>query len=210
MTFHLGTLSKVINLRQYKSPCYQLKKMPNLEVEDYVLLGRHTEELSSGDSLSESSEGLFWRGKGGTRIYRSLGNKNQVAGTSKDYCYLKKKQISQVNEFSAFEGGGDERVWAHWNHSFDMHLNCLGPVSCFLHPESTQGTPLEAAAVADSNNILCLLKWPVTVLRPQSPQGLSWEKHKWLSTTLTHLLFFCLLPESHSDQLHVINSALEY
>ena len=59
MTFHLGTLSKVINLRQYKSPCYQLKKMPNLEVEDYVLLGRHTEELSSGDSLSESSEGLF-------------------------------------------------------------------------------------------------------------------------------------------------------
>ena len=24
----------------------------------------------------------------------------------------------------------DARVWAHWNHSFDMHLSYLGPVSC--------------------------------------------------------------------------------
>ena len=24
----------------------------------------------------------------------------------------------------------DARVWAHWNHAFDMHLSCLGPVSC--------------------------------------------------------------------------------
>ena len=39
--------------------------MPNLEVEDYVLLGRHTEELSSGDSLSESSEDGSEEGRGG-------------------------------------------------------------------------------------------------------------------------------------------------
>ena len=25
----------------------------------------------------------------------------------------------------------DARVRAHWNHSFHMHLTCLGPVSCF-------------------------------------------------------------------------------
>ena len=25
----------------------------------------------------------------------------------------------------------DARVWAHWNHSLDMHLNYLGPLSCF-------------------------------------------------------------------------------
>lgn len=24
----------------------------------------------------------------------------------------------------------DARVWAHWNHAFDTHLSCLGPVSC--------------------------------------------------------------------------------
>ena len=23
----------------------------------------------------------------------------------------------------------DARVWAHWNHSFDIHLTCLEPVS---------------------------------------------------------------------------------
>ena len=25
----------------------------------------------------------------------------------------------------------DARVWVHWSHSFEMHLNYLGPVSCF-------------------------------------------------------------------------------
>ena len=25
----------------------------------------------------------------------------------------------------------DTRVWVHWNHFFDLHLNYLGPVACF-------------------------------------------------------------------------------
>ena len=29
-----------------------------------------------------------------------------------------------------FYVGGDARFWAHWNHSFDIHLHCLEPVSC--------------------------------------------------------------------------------
>ena len=40
------------------------------------------------------------------------------------------------------------RVWAHWIHSFDMNLSCLGPVSYFLHPESPQGAHSPAATVA--------------------------------------------------------------
>ena len=43
-------------------------------------------DLDSEDSLSDSSEGLFWRGKGGARIYMSFCNKNQIVRTSKDYC----------------------------------------------------------------------------------------------------------------------------
>ena len=35
------------------------KKKHNLTVENYVLFGRRTEDLSSGDSLSGSSEELF-------------------------------------------------------------------------------------------------------------------------------------------------------
>ena len=42
-----------------------------------------------------------------------------------------KKQISQINDFSAFLCMRRFKVWAHWNYSFDMHLNCLGPASCF-------------------------------------------------------------------------------
>ena len=48
------------------------KKVCNLKVENYVLFSGHTEDLSLGDSLSSSSEGLFRRGKGGARIYRSF------------------------------------------------------------------------------------------------------------------------------------------
>ena len=46
--------------------------MHNLKVEDYVLFSGLTEGLSTGYSLSDSSEGLFQRGMGGTRIYRSF------------------------------------------------------------------------------------------------------------------------------------------
>ena len=74
----------------------------------------------------------------------------------------------------------DARVWAHWNHSFDLHLSYLGPVSCaftswgfttgvaavrwlldgilcFL-PEVPQGSPVtKVAAIADDYKVLCLL-----------------------------------------------------
>ena len=62
------------------------EKMHNLKVENYVLFRGHTKDLSPGDGLSDSSEGLFQRGKGGARIHRSFYNKKQVAGTSKYYC----------------------------------------------------------------------------------------------------------------------------
>ena len=38
------------------------------------------------DSLSDNSKGPLRRGKGEARIYRSFCNKDQVVGTSKDYC----------------------------------------------------------------------------------------------------------------------------
>ena len=65
------------------------KKLHNLKVENYVLFGGLAEDLSPGDSLSDSSEGLLQRGKVGVKIYRGFCNKNQVVGTSKDYYFLK-------------------------------------------------------------------------------------------------------------------------
>ena len=45
----------------------------------------------------------------------------------------------------------DARVWALWNHSFDMlHYN-LGALSCFFHPESPQGAQLGVGSVQFSS-----------------------------------------------------------
>ena len=62
------------------------KKKHNLKGESYVLFGGLSEDSSQEDSLSDSSEGLFQKGRGGARVHRSFCNKNQIVGTSKDYC----------------------------------------------------------------------------------------------------------------------------
>ena len=41
--------------------------MHNLKVENYILCGKLIENYSLGDSLSESSEEMVQRGKGGAR-----------------------------------------------------------------------------------------------------------------------------------------------
>ena len=43
----------------------------------------------------------------------------------------------------------EARVWAFGNHFLDVHLNCLGPVSHFLHPEAPQGAQLGLTAVTE-------------------------------------------------------------
>ena len=50
------------------------KKIHKLKVENDVLFGGLSEDLSPADSLSGSS-GLLQRGKGGARIYRSYATK---------------------------------------------------------------------------------------------------------------------------------------
>ena len=58
----------------------QQQKTHNLKVENYVLFVRLSEDFK------KSSEGLFQRGKGGVRLYKSFYNKDQVVRTAKDYC----------------------------------------------------------------------------------------------------------------------------
>ena len=59
----------------------------------------------------------------------------------------------------------DARIWAHWNHSFDRHLNYPGPVSCFSPPWILSGCTVGGGCRGwwlDGHNILCLLIWQVT------------------------------------------------
>lgn len=65
--------------------------------------------------------------EGGTGYVRVLqqraGNRNARLVLIKENRYLKLLNIP----LSVWE---DARVWAHWNHYFDMHLSYLGPASC--------------------------------------------------------------------------------
>ena len=58
----------------------------------------------------------------------------------------------------------DARFWARWNYSFEVHLNCLGPVSPFSTLNSLREHRWTAAAVAAGlmSVILHLLIWKVT------------------------------------------------
>ena len=79
---------------------------------------------------------LFWRGKGGVRTYRSFCKQTNKKTSSIKRLLLDRKTrpLKSVN-LTFFYVWGDARIWTHWNHYFNMHLNYLGPVSCFLHPK---------------------------------------------------------------------------
>ena len=42
----------------------------------------------------------------------------------------------------------DSKAWAHGNHSFDVHLSCLGPESWCFPPWALQGAPSGMVSVA--------------------------------------------------------------
>ena len=59
---------------------------------------------------------------------------------------IKENQVSQIN-FALFYVWEDARVGAHWNHSIDKHLSCLGPVSSpILSPLRVHGWGVAAGA----------------------------------------------------------------
>ena len=72
--------------------------MHNLNVENYILFRTLLRTIAQEGSLSYSSEGLFQRGKGGARLYKSIcckkkktkkktKQKNTCSQTSKDYSW---------------------------------------------------------------------------------------------------------------------------
>ena len=123
-----------------------------------------TEDLSLRHSISDNSERLLWRGKGGAGYIRDFCNKRPCIWNQK--ITIKENQVSQVKGFSAFLCMGRCKIWAYWNHSLDMYLSYLGPLSCVFSSESPQGALLEVAMMwwLDGWNIYCLLIWQVIFL----------------------------------------------
>ena len=72
----------------------------------------------------------------------------QKADSNKKMTFNRKKEkpkYLKLRNLALFHVWEDARVWAHRNHSFDMHLSCLAAVS--LHPEFPQVLLLVVATV---------------------------------------------------------------
>ena len=140
-----------------------------------------TKGLILEDSLSDSSEGLLWRGKGGAGYIGVLQQK-PASRNIKRLLLIKENQTSQVNESSMLFCVREEaRVWAHWNHSFEMHLNYLGPVSCFPPSWIPSGCRVGGGCSGWGLlgcNILGLLIWQVTFFIHKLNQSFS-HQVKW-------------------------------
>ena len=125
--------------------------MHNVKVENYVF-GDFTEDHSQEGSLLDNSKelsqkvtedpgfiGVFLKTKGKT-----------CSWISKDDCWSQ-KQMSQVNDFSAFQHVGRHTKINHsyWNQSLTCILKTQAFILFFLYPEFPSGLTIGAAALVD-------------------------------------------------------------
>ena len=73
---------------------------------------------------------------------------------------IKENQISQAKELVPFYIWEYARVWAHWNHFFDMDLNCLRLVSCVFTPWVSSGLTIGSFCSLMVARWLFLSKFP--------------------------------------------------
>ena len=73
----------------------------------------------------------------GRRVRCNWAHTHAQSEHQKYFCELKKTRYPKLSNVALFFVWEDARVWAHWNHSFHMHLSYLGPVSCIFHILST-------------------------------------------------------------------------
>ena len=95
----------------------------------FYLLGNFRTS-SPGGSISSNPERTAVKRWGEEPCYVELLQWRAGSLNVKRWLLIKENQISQVKEFRSFLLWEDARVWAHWSHSFDMHLSYLGPVFC--------------------------------------------------------------------------------
>ena len=141
---------------------HKKKKEYNIKFEHSVLLIWFSEDLSPSwitvrDSSKEVGEqpgytGVLQQKPGGQNLQRLL--------------FIKENRPLKLMNLLLFFVWEDGRVWAHWNHSFDMHLSSLGPVSYSCPSWLPSGAPWGVAAVAEGSTVATPVCLPVEV--PQS------------------------------------------
>ena len=162
--------------------------MHNLKVENHVLFGRQNWALKPR-TQHLGSERLHWRGKGGPQ-YKGLFATKTINQNIKRWLLIKENQSSQLKEFNAFLYMGDAKVRTHWNHSFDVHLSCLGSGSVLSHPESLR--------VLCGGGVGCSVWWLGFLFLPWAPLGLTIRPAAmwWLDGCKIVLFFFLLIRQA--------------
>ena len=64
--------------------------------------------------------------------------------------------MSKVNDSALFYGWEDARVWAHWNHSLDMHLSYQSRFPLSSHPQFPEGSPQASLAAQRVKHLLAM------------------------------------------------------
>ena len=80
-----------------------IEKIHNLKDESYILFGRLSEDLSPGPSISDNTEKTvperLGEELGDTEVFST---KDQVAGTSKNYCLIRENRHLQLRDVVLF------------------------------------------------------------------------------------------------------------
>ena len=109
-----------------------LKYSHKLKVESYVLFGNFA-KLILGGSILSSPERTALRKWGEESGHIEVCNNGQIVWTSQVFGKLQKTRYLKLRNVALFCVWENTRVWAYWNHSFNMHLSHLGPASCIFH-----------------------------------------------------------------------------
>ena len=163
------------------------KKMHSLKVESSVLFGG-LETWETG--RSHCSEGSFWRGKEGTRIYKSSITKktshslnikrwqlikNQTSQCKKVSIFLCRESYKSLGLLTSFLWNASQLSWPI-SRAFSSWVSSRGSIleaivvtedlitDILLLPWTVSGSPLGGSVVTDGRDILHLLVWQVAFL----------------------------------------------
>ena len=99
----------------------------------------------------------------------------------------------------------DASIWAHWNHSFDVHLNYLGPVSSFSPSWTSSGYVAGAAGFGLMRAISFVYgygRWHFS-----STEAFWWTSCYHLKGGISNTRYDSYLKASVKDQRHTCHSA---
>ena len=91
----------------------------------------------------------------------------------------------------------DVRVWAHWDHSFDLHPNCLEPASCSFPSWIPSGSIVRVTAVSDG--LVVITSFAYWFGRQHS---------SWMPSIRKHLLSIFMLSYTGKWSCSVVSNSL--